>query len=212
MSGNPVDGYEAQHMVDGAKVLHTEKQVGPWYWHAGLLSPGIVGAVAMLASMAATGMLAVGIVSSVVIALLFAALWILFAVLRTVVTSEALHVQFGIWGPKIPIADVVEVEAVSYNWKKYGGFGIRKATDGSWLYNMVGDGGHAVKVRWRDGGKEKVTLIGSKEAGSIVAAVQKAQAESGDRVAPAVGEDLAEQTHAPEQVTASIEQEAVEQQ
>ena len=56
--------------------------------------------------------------------------------------------------------------------------------DGEWIYNMPGDGGRAVRIRWRNAkGKAKVTLIGTKEPEALADAIARAR-----RALPAGGD------------------------
>jgi hypothetical protein len=103
-------------------------------------------------------------------------IWLLFAVLRVSVTREALHVQYGLFGPKIPIEDVERCEAVDYDWKQFGGWGIRYGRDGSTVYNMLGDQGRAVKVVYKKGQAKKTVLLSSRDPERLAAAVNQARA------------------------------------
>ena len=52
-------------------------------------------------------------------------LWALFSVLRISVSRDEVYVQYGLFGPRIAVRDIERCEAVDYDWKKYGGWGIR---------------------------------------------------------------------------------------
>ncbi len=102
--------------------------------------------------------------------------WLLFSVLRIAVTKEHVHIQYGLFGPKIPVSAISACEAVTYDWKKYGGFGIRKAFDGSTAYNLMGDEGRAVRITWKDeNGKQQITLMSAKDPDALAAAVARAR-------------------------------------
>ncbi|MEZ4462631.1 MAG: hypothetical protein R3E66_23475 [bacterium] len=84
------------------------------------------------------------------------------ATLRTTVSKENVHVQYGLIGP-ISLTSIKSVKAVDYSWLKYGGWGIRYAiTDGSWCYNMIGDGRKAGGIQYEKNGKARV-LVASKQ-------------------------------------------------
>ena len=103
-------------------------------------------------------------------------LWTLFSVLRCTVTSAHVHIQYGLFGPKIPLEKIEMCEAVHYDWKQYGGFGIRKSFDGSTMYNMMGDQGRAVRIRWKkENGAEATTLVSAQDPEAFVRAVMKAK-------------------------------------
>ena len=102
----------------------------------------------------------------------------LFAVIRVTVSSEQFHVQFGLFGPKVAIADILQVEACDYDWKEFGGWGIKRSfKDGAWIYNMLGDEGRAVRVAYRDAkGNKKTVVVGTKNANLLADAVKQAMA------------------------------------
>src|SRR5690606_17216819 len=96
-------------------------------------------------------------------------LWTLFSVLRVTVSEGAVNIQYGLFGPKIPIGAIESAEATTYHWAKFGGWGIKRSLDGEWIYNMPGDQGRAVRIVWRDArGRRRVTWIGSRENQAIV--------------------------------------------
>ena len=57
--------------------------------------------------------------------------WVLFSALRISLTSKEVHVQYGLFGPRIPIEASASCEACGDDWKLYGGSGIRYGHDGS---------------------------------------------------------------------------------
>ena len=61
-------------------------------------------------------------------------------------SERAVKIQFGLFGPTIPMEAIVNAEAISYDWKKFGGWGIGYSR-GEWMYNVPGDGGRAVPSR-----------------------------------------------------------------
>jgi hypothetical protein len=102
-------------------------------------------------------------------------LWALFAVLRFTVSEGAVDVQYGLFGPKIPTSAIESADAIDYDWKRFGGWGIRRSLDGEWMYNMPGDGGRAVRIVWRDEqGKRRVTNVGTPSPEPAVAAIRTA--------------------------------------
>lgn len=162
------DLYERKFMPGQGVVLYRDKARAGWPLYAifGLST------LAMLGSAAASGAwLTVALVLPLV-----ALLCLLFSVLRVTVSEGSVKVQYGLFGPEIPIAAIESAEATRYDWKRFGGWGIRRGRGGEWIYNMPGDGGNAARIVWRDGrGKRRVTLIGSKRAETLAAAVQRAR-------------------------------------
>ncbi|MGB1277217.1 MAG: hypothetical protein ACPG77_15845, partial [Nannocystaceae bacterium] len=95
---------------------------------------------------------------------------------RVTVSQGTVNIQYGLFGPKIPMAAIESAEATTYDWKRFGGWGIRRSVKGEWIYNMPNDGGNAVRITWRNNkGKRVVTLVGTREAQNVAAAIAKAQ-------------------------------------
>lgn len=170
-----VDEYEAKYMGGGA-ILHQSKAKAPLGFHLLMLLPAIVSSLALgLATLdpRAPGWIPLMILPSLVVTL---PIWLLFSVLRVTVTTSHVHIQYGLFGPKIPLEKITSCEGVAYDWKKYGGFGIRRGADGSYLYNMMGDQGRAVKIGWTDEkGKSVTTLVSASDPEGFVRAVNKAK-------------------------------------
>jgi hypothetical protein len=103
-------------------------------------------------------------------------LWALFSVLRFTISERAVVVQYGLFGPTIPIESIESAEAVDYDWKKFGGWGIRRSLDGEWMYNMPGDGGRALRIVWTDKhGERRITGIGMPAPEPAAAAIAQAR-------------------------------------
>ena len=108
---------------------------------------------------------------------MLAMIWVLLSVLRVTVSSGGVSVQYGLFGPQIPSAAIESAEATTYDWKQFGGWGIRRSRQGEWIYNMPGDGGRAVRIVWRDRkGRRRVTLIGSPQPEPLAQQVRRARA------------------------------------
>ena len=162
------DLYERKFMAGQGMVLHRDKHRAGWPLQVifGLAM------LAMVGSAAASGAWLVLPVALPIVALL----WLMFSVLRVTVSAGSVKVQYGLFGPEIPIAAIEAAEATSYDWKRFGGWGIRRGIGGEWIYNMPGDGGRAVRIVWRDAkGRRRVTLVGSPRAEVLAAAVQGAR-------------------------------------
>lgn len=175
------DGYEKAYMTGEGEVLHREKSVSPWYFHAIFLVPALFTLVASIIPVAmGTPDGLVGLAISAPIALLLLVLWLIFSVLRVTVSSAWVHVQYGLFGPKIPIPSIRKAEAIDYDWKHYGGWGIRRSMkDGSWIYNMMGDGGRGARLTYVDeSGAEKTVVVGCANADMLVNAVNRARTKS----------------------------------
>ena len=162
------DAYEAKFMAGEGTVLYRDKRRAPWPLHA------LLGAAALTV---VAGSVVSGELLALAIALpLLAMIWVLFSVLRVTVSAGVVAVQYGVFGPQIPVAAIELCEATTYDWKKFGGWGIRRGRAGEWLYNMPGDGGHAVRIVWRDrNGRRRVTLIGSRHADQLASKIKGAR-------------------------------------
>ncbi len=168
MSG--ADDYEKKYM-GGEGALARSRAMMPWWFHALI---GVVAAVSVVSAV-------VGGAFAPLIGLPFVALlWLLFLYLRVSVTSDALHVQLGLFGPTIAIADIVEATVAKYDVLKYGGWGIRLGLDGSVAYSVPGYGGQGLRVRFNKGGRERVVFVTSPNPEELIAAIDKAR---GTRVA-----------------------------
>lgn len=180
-AGRPPDAYERAYMAGEGTVLYRDKLRAPWPLHAIFAAA----ALAVVGAAAASGEL-LGLVIGLPA---LAVVWLLLAVLRVTVSEGAVKVQYGVFGPTIPVAAIEGAEAVSYDWKQFGGWGIRRSRDGAWIYNMPGDGGRAVRITWRDGrGRRRVTLVGSRRAELLARAIARGRAAlPGGATGPALG-------------------------
>ncbi|MBK6923109.1 MAG: hypothetical protein IPH07_37320 [Deltaproteobacteria bacterium] len=156
-----VDPYERTYMAGQGVVLHRDKRPAPKWMQLLLGSTALAGVALLFTAAWASGlvMIPVGVV-----------LWALFSVLRVSVSEGAVSIQYGLFGPTIPTAAIESAEAVDYDWKRFGGLGIRRE-----MYNMPGDHGRAVRIVWRGGTKRRVTLVGTPHPEAAVAAIERAR-------------------------------------
>lgn len=164
MTLRPPDEYEAEFMTPADGVLHREKISYPrWItWSISLL---LLAAFAFeTVATAQTGDM-VGAVAVAVMAPMILMLWLMMATLRVTVSRSMVAIQYGPFGPKIPL-DQVELVATEdkYALWKYGGYGIRYSmVERTWLYNMIGDEGQAVRIHYRNKrGALKKLMVASK--------------------------------------------------
>ena len=167
------DEYQERYMAGGA--LYYDKIRAPLAYHLLFLLP-----LVLSVGSAIVGHAPIFVPLVALIPLLF--IWALFSVLRISVTRGEVYVQYGLFGPKIAVGDVERCEAVDYDWKKYGGWGIRYALDGSVAYNMMGDQGRAVKIVYRKGKGTKTVLVASHNPARLAAAVNEARAAAQGKV------------------------------
>lgn len=176
------DDYEAHYMA-GEGVVYRDKMKAPKLFFAILLLPMLIQLVALIAVALSPAPVPIATYLPFPFTVgLLALIGLLFSVLRVTVTRREVYVQYGVFGPKIPIEQIVSAEAVAYDWKQYGGWGIRRGRDGSWAYNMMGDAGRAVRIVWSDGkGGTNTTLVASSDPEALARAIQVAR--GGKRIA-----------------------------
>jgi hypothetical protein len=160
------DAYESKYMAGEGGALYFDKIAAPRSFHLLLLLPLLVVIGSVVASHAP---FFVPLISAIPLLLV----WMLFSVLRISVTRKAVHVQYGLFGPTIPVDAITACEAVDYDFQQYGGWGIRYGRDGSVAYNMMGDGGRAVRIAYTKGGKSKTVLLASRDPERLAAAIQE---------------------------------------
>ena len=210
------DAYQAKYM--GGDTLFHDKMTAPLAYHLIFLLPLLI---IFATSLSAKVPIAVPLVTAVVVA----SIWALFSSLRISVSRQQVYVQYGLFGPKIPVEAIESCEACDYDWTQYGGFGIRLGRDGSWAYNMLGDGGRAVKIRYRKGKNTRTVILASRDPERLALAIHQARAgamfsmgEMGERVealkaaaAAATEADIqATMTRAGAEMEASLEEAAAE--
>jgi len=164
-SSDVPDPYERDYMKGHGMVLYRDKMVSGAKFNAMLATMGavVIGVGALQGTM----------IPALLVIPLLALLWVFFGVIRVTVSEEALDIQYGLIGPTIPMRAIESATAIQYKWTSFGGYGIRRAPDG-WMYNMMGDGGNAVKVVWHDAkGKRKVTYVGTKTADKLAEEIRR---------------------------------------
>lgn len=175
------DPYEARYMEGGAALARAKKRMPGWFF-ALLAVAGLSGPIATVASgapllpalpMALLSLLVVTVVAT------------LFSHLRVVATATHLHVQLGLFGPKIAYGQITAIRAAPYDWKRFGGWGIRRSLDGAWCYSVPGGTGQCVEIEWTDDkGRPHKHTVSADNAGELVAVVERQRAGStGVRVA-----------------------------
>jgi hypothetical protein len=183
-----VDDYEAKYMQGSGRMLRREKTVWKLHWLLLLPMPLLLFVLGTILTGAGSkpapmimALLPVALMS------LFSVLWLMFRVLRVHVTEQTVHIQYGIFGPQIPVAAITSCRVIDYPLSVYGGWGIRYGLDGSWAYSLAGDSGRVVEIRWKtEDGKEKKVVVSSLDPDALAASIQAAQAQATPRLrAPA---------------------------
>ncbi len=162
-----LDEYERQYMRGHGAVLYREKRPVPRWMQLALASSTLTGLGLLLTPTWFIGLL---LIPSGFL------LWALFSVLRFTISERAVSIQYGMFGPTIPTDAIVRAEAIDYDWKKFGGWGIRRSFGGEHMYNVPGDGGRAVRIEWIDAqGRRHITNIGTPNADAAAAALEQAR-------------------------------------
>lgn len=168
----PPDPYEQRYMAAEGVVLYRHKHSAPWQLHAIFFAAMVT---AFAAAFAVGGVIG-GAVGVAVGAPLLALAWLVSAVLRVSVSEQHVNVQYGLFGPKIPIAGIEQAELVQYDWRRIGRWSIKRSLAGELVINMPGDGGRAVRMIWRDArGKRRVVHVGSPRAEDLLRQIGRAQ-------------------------------------
>ncbi|MFN8513757.1 MAG: hypothetical protein U0232_33910 [Thermomicrobiales bacterium] len=72
--------------------------------------------------------------------------------LRVTLAADTLTVGFGPFRQRVPLAQIVACDPITYGWLEYGGYGIRyKFWQRATMYNVPGDHRRAVRLTLDDG-------------------------------------------------------------
>jgi hypothetical protein len=174
------DDYEAGMDVEGT-VLHRDKLVA-----RGLALAMLIGTIGFTAASIALAMgwgAEINFLSRLltfVLTPLFPFVLLTRTVVRTVVTTEELQIQWGLWGPRIPLSAIRSVEVIPS--ERVRAEQKKRAIE---LY-VPGHFEEAVCVEWRDeSGKQRTALVGSEDPRGLASAIEEARAKKGVRVATA---------------------------
>lgn len=166
------DAFEREQMPGVGEVLLRRKVTSPRKIMA--LMTGIplgVGALASIGLLIA-GLLipAIGVLGfALFMSALFTLLNVMFASARLVVSEGEFHLQLGLSGPRIPIAEIASVKLVRKRSRRRG-MGVRNDLQGTTTYQLWG-GNEAVHLEKTDG-KKLVLVI--QDAEPIVEAIATA--------------------------------------
>lgn len=167
------DRYEAEYMAAEGGVLHERRRMPGWFF--GLM--GVIGVIELFASVATGNPLPALLAFPIIVAVT-----LLLSHLRVVLTETHLHIQYGLWGPKIAVEDITAMRVETYSMMRYGGFGIRRSIDGYWAYSTPGGNGQALILETRDGRKLCVTLDQAERFRQMITDLQARRAGTGVRI------------------------------
>lgn len=178
------DEYTAQYMEGGRARIVTKQRMPGWFF--GLMG---LSAVAVLGSGLASGSIAslVGFIPLVLVTLLLSHL-------RVVVTDDAVHVQYGLWGPTIAVENITRCEVKPYEALRFGGWGFKRSLDGTMAYSVPGGEGECIALEITEGGKTRKVVITTPNAASVALAIEEARARklgSGVRIDAAAADTAA---------------------
>ena len=163
----PVDGYEARYMAAARSVARVRQRM-PASYHLVLGLP----LACLLTSIALTHVYP--LLALVPVWLL---VWVLFLYLRVTVSRTHVHIQLGLFGPKIPLTAIDEARVCKYDSAKYGDKAIRTASDGSTAYYVGCETG--VELSYRDEkGRQAKVFASCEDAATVVEAIRQAQVET----------------------------------
>lgn len=208
----PADDYASGYMAGAGRVILRDKVVS----RISLLLLGLValwcggGAIATFANLLPKSSPGVGVFLLAVTAF-FVLLAATLTVVRSVVSEGEVLVQYGLWGPRVPIGRVLGARVVAYDWLRFGGWGIKRDGEGTWAY-VTSARGDVVELRFLDeGGTERKALFSATDPAGVAAAIEEARATDGRaRVADrrAEGDEAARDAEAETDAEAEAEAEA----
>lgn len=166
----------------------------------GLLAAGVLAPVPQLLSLLAFG-----------VAGMNAFLGLTMSGLRSVLTSEELRIQLGLWGPRIPLSAIESCKVVDYDVRKYGGYGL-KFHNGIRIYSAPGSE-QAIALRYADeSGSRRQVVFTADDPVALANEIHQTRkvriATGGAARIAADGDDRAEQEALAEQELLDAEQSA----
>jgi hypothetical protein len=169
------DEYTAQYMEGGRARIVTKQRMPGWFF----AMMGASAAIVLGAGIASGSIVSmVGVVPLLLVTLLLSHL-------RVVVTDDAVHVQYGLWGPTIAVESITRCEVKPYEAMRFGGWGFKRSLDGTVAYSVPGGEGECIALEIADGAKTRKVVITTPNAASVALAIEEARARklgSGVRV------------------------------
>ncbi len=172
------DDYERTQMAGTGEVLYRYRVTSPPWLLAlaagapglGLFGLAIATALSGVATGAAIGFAAAG----AAIVGLMTMVHLVFAVGRIAVSEGEVLVQMGLWGPRIPIREIVSAEPVSLPGKRIG-MGTGSDLRGNRTIRMWGDNAKSVRLTLQNG---KTFTFVTKEPEALLAAIREAMSRA----------------------------------
>lgn len=190
------DEYTAQYMEGGRARIVTKQRMPGWFF--ALMA-------AAMAVVLGTG-LAGGTLASLVGLIPLALVTLLLSHLRVVVTDDAVHVQYGLWGPTIAVETITRCEVKPYEPMRFGGWGFKRSLDGTMAYSVPGGEGECVALEVTEGSKTRKVVITTPNAAAVALAIEEARARklgSGVRIDAAASAEESDEATAGEEAAST---------
>jgi hypothetical protein len=151
-----VDTYEEYFMAGGGRPIHREKMIKKYHWIY-LIPMALCFVTSLWVFFRPDPDPATKIMGLLPLAMsaFFALQWIMFAILRVHVSDSEIHIQYGMFGPRINLHSLESCKVVEYQHSNYGGWGIRGMLDGNMAYIMMDQSNQMVELVWQEGGRTK---------------------------------------------------------
>lgn len=162
--GRVTDDLYARAFMGGDSVLFFDRVRAPWWLNSVMVLAGAGGVVACVANGDYGVAAGLAVMSTSAAALL--------AMLRVTVTTTHVHVQYGLFGPKLALAEIAAVDVVDYEAARWGGWGIRGSLKGGTAYSIPGRGGKSVRITTTTG---KVVEVTSEQPAALRSAILDAR-------------------------------------
>jgi hypothetical protein len=159
------DDYERRFMGDG-EVVYRERIRMAWWGHALHILGFILAIHAFMVSGAWLGLVVVPLA------------WLVLMTLRVAVSRTDVHVQLGLFGPRVPLADIETVEAV-----KGGLLGLRARMAFEPTFSVPSHARDMVRITYRDGARRRKVRFASHDAPRMVRAIESARTAGWARIA-----------------------------
>ncbi|MBI5573201.1 MAG: hypothetical protein HY919_01435 [Elusimicrobia bacterium] len=79
--------------------------------------------------------------------------------MQTTITDRGIKVQFGIFKKFIPKENILACSPFLYNWRNFGGWGIRRSGDNTTAYSVVSTGKHSIRITYLNKHQQKADLV-----------------------------------------------------
>ncbi len=169
------DDYTATYMEGGRARFVAKQRMPAWFF--ALMAVSVV-------ATAGSGF-AHGSVVGVLGVLPLMLVTLLLSHLRVTVTDDAVHVQYGLWGPSLALDAIRRCEPGRYDALRFGGWGFRRAFDGSRAYSVPGGSGECVTLEVEEDGARRTVVLTAPDGAALARSIEEARARrrsSGVRV------------------------------